>query len=73
MNARILLLLLVAGLFMAAWDSDRTANQEFLAKRTQQRTAMAKADDGTVSEIPARPEICGRSATDRISPIIRRS
>lgn len=41
MNARVFLLLLVTGLFMAAWNSDQAAEQQFLAERAQERAAMA--------------------------------
>lgn len=41
MNARVFLLLIVTGLFMAAWNSDQAAEQQFLAQRAQKRAAMA--------------------------------
>ncbi len=46
MNARVFLLLLVTGLFMAAWNGDQAAKHEFLAQRAIQRTTIATADSG---------------------------
>lgn len=39
MNARVLLLMLVTGLFMAAWNGDQAAMQTALAAREQQRAS----------------------------------
>ena len=36
MNARVLLLVLVTALFMAAWDGDKDAMEAAIARRTQQ-------------------------------------
>jgi len=44
MNARVFLLLLVTGLFMAAWNGDQAAKHEFLAQRAIQRAAIAAAE-----------------------------
>ena len=46
MNARVFLLLLVTGLFMAAWNGDQAAKHEFLTQRAIQRAAIAAADHG---------------------------
>ncbi len=43
MNARVFLIAVLTGLFMAAWNSDQTAEQQFLAQRAEQRAAMAVA------------------------------
>lgn len=43
MNARIFLIAVLTGLFMAAWNSDQAAEQQFLAQRAEQRAAMAVA------------------------------
>jgi len=43
MNARVLLLMLITGLFMAAWDGDQAAMQTALAKRDQQRQQQVAA------------------------------
>jgi len=43
MNARVFLLVVVTGLFMAAWNGDQVAEQQFLAQRTRERSAMALA------------------------------
>jgi len=47
MNARVFLLVVVTGLFMAAWNSDQEAEQQFLAQRAQLRAAatLAQADN----------------------------
>mgnify|MGYP001158671883 CR=1 FL=1 len=50
MNARVFLLLLVTGLFMAAWNGDQAAKHEFLAQRAIQRTAIAAADAGVITD-----------------------
>ncbi len=47
MNARVLLLLLVTGLFMGAWNGDQTAKQRFLALRSQQHDSVSVADAGS--------------------------
>lgn len=47
MNARVFLLLLVTGLFMAAWNGDQAAKQQFLAQRAQQRAALALVQSGS--------------------------
>ncbi|MEO2030847.1 MAG: hypothetical protein ABGZ35_02055 [Planctomycetaceae bacterium] len=52
MNARVLLLLLITGLFMAAWNGDQTAKQRFLALQSQQRDAMSLAS--VAGLVPAR-------------------
>lgn len=39
MNGRVLLLVVVTGLFMTAWDGDQTAMQAAIAKREQQSAA----------------------------------
>jgi hypothetical protein len=43
MNARVFLIVVLTGLFMAAWNSDQTAEQQFLAQRAEMRAAMAVA------------------------------
>lgn len=43
MNARVFLLVVVTGLFMAAWNSDQEAKHQFLAQRAQLRAAAALA------------------------------
>ncbi|MEZ6125492.1 MAG: hypothetical protein R3C49_20280 [Planctomycetaceae bacterium] len=48
MNARILLLVIITGLFMAAWDGDQTAMQAAVARRdlrNAERLAVASAVD----------------------------
>lgn len=40
MNGRVLLLVMVTGLFMAAWDSDQAAMQAALAKREAARQSL---------------------------------
>ncbi len=53
MNARVFLLLLVTGLFMAAWNSDQAAEQQFLAQRAQRRAAMAVVESDVPRTVPA--------------------
>ncbi|MEO2013743.1 MAG: hypothetical protein ABGZ53_05175 [Fuerstiella sp.] len=48
MNARVLLLVLITGLFMAAWDGDQAAMHAAIAKRTQQRATAIAAMERTV-------------------------
>jgi len=43
MNARVFLLVVVTGLFMAAWNGDQVAEQQFLAQRARERSEMALA------------------------------
>ena len=47
MYARVFLLLLVTGLFMAAWNTDRTAEQEFLAWQAWRQSEIADAGERT--------------------------
>ena len=53
MNARVLLLVLLTGLFMAAWDGDQTAMQAALARRDERQAAsmlaLAQQPDGEVA------------------------
>ncbi len=48
MNARVLLLVLITGLFMAAWDGDQAAMHAAIAKRTQQTATAVAAVRPTV-------------------------
>ena len=50
MNGRVLLLVVVTGFFMAAWDGDQAAMEAALARRAQQRATSV----ATVQE-PAQP------------------
>ncbi|MEZ6131051.1 MAG: hypothetical protein R3C59_20460 [Planctomycetaceae bacterium] len=54
MNARVLLLMLVTGLLMAAWDGDKAAMQTALAKRDQQRQQQiaAAGPNGQSKSVP---------------------
>ena len=47
MYARVFLLLLVTGLFMAAWNTDQTAEQEFLAWQAWRQSETADAGERT--------------------------
>ena len=51
MNARVLLLVLITGLFMAAWDGDQDAMHAAIARRTQQRAAAVAAVQPTVDHV----------------------
>jgi hypothetical protein len=53
MNARVLLLVLITGLFMAAWDGDQAAMHAAIAKRAQQRATAIAAAHPTVDAEPA--------------------
>ncbi|MCP4506008.1 MAG: hypothetical protein GY903_23345 [Fuerstiella sp.] len=50
MNARVLLLVLITGLFMAAWEGDQAAMRAAIVKRTQQRTTAVAAVQPTVDD-----------------------
>jgi len=43
MNARVFLIVVLTGLFMAAWNGDQAAKQQFLAQRAELRAARAVA------------------------------
>lgn len=57
MNARVFLLVLVTGLFMAAWNGDQAAKQEFLAQRARQRAASALAATESDRAVEAGTEV----------------
>ena len=53
MNGRLLLLVLLTAMFMAAWDGDQTAMQEALARRAErQTTQIASSSPQHVEESP---------------------
>lgn len=49
MNARVFLLVVVTGLFMAAWNDDQAARQQFLAQRARLRAAQTVAAADTAA------------------------
>ena len=51
MNARVLLLVLITGLFMAAWDGDQAAMHTAIARRTQQRATAVAVMQPTVDNV----------------------
>ena len=51
MNARVLLLVLITGLFMAAWDGDQDAMHAAIARQTQQRATAVAAVQPTVDNV----------------------
>jgi len=53
MNARVLLLLLITGLFMAAWDGDQAAMHAAIAKRAQQSATAVAVMQPTIDAEPA--------------------
>lgn len=62
MNARVFLLVLVTGLFMAIWNGDQNAMQAALARREQARAlriALAetsvRSDSGVLAAVAAEP------------------
>jgi hypothetical protein len=68
MNAQVLLLAIVTGLFVAAWDSDQAAMQTALARRSdaQQHNAVASASVKRTAVIPpVRTEQLSRPSTAR--------
>lgn len=52
MNARVLLLVLMNGLFMAAWTGDQAAIQAALARRNQVRAALVASLELTRRDAP---------------------
>ncbi|MCH2201213.1 MAG: hypothetical protein MK102_04530 [Fuerstiella sp.] len=55
MNARILLLMLVTGLFVTAWNGDQASRQEYLAQQLHQRpasTVVRTSNDRITSNSP---------------------
>ena len=68
MNARVLLLVLVTGLFMGAWDGDQAVMQAAIAKRNQQRQqAMANRSLPTADD-PIETKTCVKLASLPASP-----
>jgi hypothetical protein len=63
MNARVLLLVLITGLFMAAWDGDQAAMHAALAKRAQQRATAIAAMQPTVDAEPAEVTVPSHTLT----------
>ncbi|MDG2127689.1 MAG: hypothetical protein P8K08_06820 [Fuerstiella sp.] len=63
MNARVLLLVLITGLFMAAWDGDQAAMHAAIARRTQQRAAAVAAIEPAVERGQTAAEIPKHSLT----------
>ncbi|HIF00213.1 MAG TPA: hypothetical protein EYG03_17555 [Planctomycetes bacterium] len=63
MNARVLLLVLITGLFMAAWDGDQAAMHAAIAKRTQQRATAIAAMERTVDSEPTEVALSKHSLT----------
>ena len=45
MNARVFLIVVLTGLFMAAWNGDQAAKQQFLVQRDELRAAVAIAQE----------------------------
>lgn len=53
MNARVLLLVIVTGMFMTAWNGDQTAMEAALARRCErQAAAMLARRQATENEVP---------------------
>lgn len=68
MNAQVLLLAIVSGLFMAAWDSDQAAMQTALARRSnaQQHNAVTSASVTPTRVMPpVHTKQLGRPSTER--------
>lgn len=71
MNGRVLLLVLVTGLFMAAWDGDQAAMQAAMARRNQTTdtpvAAVPTDDSRSHDEVKALP-INHKEEVDAIDP-----
>ena len=63
MNARVLLLVLITGLFMAAWDGDQAAMHVAIAKRAQQRATAVAVVQPTVDAEPAEVTVFSHTLT----------
>lgn len=58
MNGRLLLLVLVSAMFMAAWDGDQAAMQEALARRNERQAArIAALSDGAGTAPVRSPQV----------------
>lgn len=73
MNARVLLLVLVTAMFMAAWDGDGKAEQKALARLDQQRQALI-AQKSSEASVPVtlqhrKARVKGREAADESSAV----
>ena len=73
MNARVLLLMLVTAVFMAAWDGDQDAMQAAVARRSQQNHQPVAASESTESQRRSLTHELTRPVLQTVSTSLERS
>ena len=63
MNARVLLLVLITGVFMAAWDGDQAAMHAAIARRAQQTATAVAVVEPAVDNEPVEVTVPTHSLT----------